>query len=225
MIYEIRGQCRRENFRTVLDMNVFERRTERMDIIIDEAKHEVLIKQRWRLMDLTSTSQLRECFGHNKLFLLDRWKQEFQDRVRRIIEDHWNLQDLFLLKLILVEDETAFYRKNRMAIWTVRFQIDWVVTDAHWSVLLSNSPCPIRPSVDWETRLIRIGRLDTNLPKANPYTRQIDTLHGSEYNKVSPYRIEERVIVDIGAELRFRYIDCVLLELETMIPSVKFEYF
>lgn len=113
MIYEIRGQCRRENFRTVLDMNVFERRTERMDIIIDEAKHEVLIKQRWRLMDFTSTSQLRQCFGHNKLFLLDRWKQEFQDRVRRIIEDHWNLQDLFLLKLLLVEDETAFYRKNR----------------------------------------------------------------------------------------------------------------
>lgn len=202
-----------------------EKRTERMDIIIDESMHEILIKQRWMLMDFTSTSQLLQCFGHNKLFLLNRWKQEFQDWVRRIIEDHWNFQDLFLLKLILVEDETAFYRRNKMAIWTVRFQIDWVVADAHWSVLLSNCPCPIRPSVDWETRLIRIGRFDTNLPKANPYTRQIATLHGDEYNKVSPYHIEERIIGDIGVELRLRYIDCVLLELETMIPSVKFEYF
>lgn len=80
---------------------------------------------------------------------------------------------------------------------------------------------PYSPQFRLETRLIRIGRLDTNLPKANPYTRQIATLHGGEYNKVSPCHIEERIIGDIGAELRFRYIDCVLLELETMTPSVK----
>lgn len=105
-----------------------------MDIIIDEAKHEVLIKQRWKLIDFTSmsTNHLVQRLGiDNIFFMLARWEEEFQRKTKKIIEEHWNQPDFFLLKLVLAGDETDFYRKNRVTIWSVRFQVDWVITDAH----------------------------------------------------------------------------------------------
>lgn len=226
-------------------MTIFERRTNRMDIIIDEAKHEVLIKQRWKLIDFTSTpTQLIQRFGiDNIFFMLAKWKEEFQRKAKRIIEEHWNQPETFLLKLVLTGDETDFYRKNKMAIWSVRFQVDWVVTNEHWEVLLSYHS--IRSSVDWGKRLIRIDRLDTNLRKTGLYTSQRGLLHefghtignsryaisrqrmlhGDEYDDTSPYYADKTSIMNIGETLHFRHMDYILLELETMIPNVKFEHF
>lgn len=215
-----------------------------MDIVINEAIHEVLIKQRWKLIDFQLRGQLIQFLGIHKLFYLEKWKEEFKYRAKNIIEEHWNEPNFFLLKLVLIGEETDFYRKNKMTIWTVRFQIDWVLENAHWDVMLSYNP--IRSSVNWGKRLIKIDRLDTNIKRTGTYTRQIGLLHefghtignssyaisrqrkilhGDEYNKVSPYYLDEKSIMNIGNELRFRHIDYILLELETMIPNVKFEHF
>lgn len=219
------------------------------DLEIIESTSQILITQRWKLVEASTLS----------LSVIERFKQ----KTKNIIETLWNYK--FWVK---VKGESAFAKKHEKTTFEVRFQIEWVSSNAHWQVTLS--PQSSTSSVNWVRRIISLDIFDIepqrkrNAPSSLkqytvahefghtignvrgyrpspffsvwklPYSLQrID--HDDEYPlredssmaKIENQRrerffIDKESIMNVGNEVRARHSDYIILELNTLMYGADF---
>lgn len=219
------------------------------DLEIIESTSQILITQRWKLVEASVLS----------LSVIERFKQQ----TKNIIETLWNYK--FWVK---VKGISAFAKKHEKTTFEVRFQIEWVSSNAHWHVTLS--PQSSVSYVNWVKRIISLDLFDIEAQKKRgapnlvkqypvahefghtignvrgcqpspffsvwkwPYSLQrID--HGDEYplkgnsSKVKienqhrqRFFIDKESIMNVGNEVRARHGDYIMLELNTLMYGSEF---
>lgn len=215
------------------------------DIQIIESNFEIIVTQRWRIIN-------------NPRMPLEKI-EHFKRMAKLIIDALWNSK--FWVR---VKGTSRFAIKNKRIVFSIRFQLEWVYRGEHWRVDLS--PTSRVSRVDWYNRRIKLDLEDTQLQKklgsdgkilqypiahefghtignirgfvslayipSKPYQLFHRVRHDDEYKKGgdSPsikyenrlrrqYVLDKNSIMNIGNQIRDRHIDFILLELNSMFSD------
>ncbi len=201
-----------------------------MDIHIDEHSALILIRLIWRY--------IWDDNGFSPWSYVE--KKEFHHKADDII---W--QKLGNILHLKVRGTSDFAKKHRYTLWSVHFDIQWVLCDEHWTVTVKKIDKGdfLRSAVLWNKREIKLDSNDLNFVckrssgKQKIYQRgllhefghvigntvKIKGMHGDEYNKTSPYFNDIRSIMHSAEEIRGRHIDYILKILNSWIPKTFFE--
>jgi hypothetical protein len=210
--------------------------TDRMDIYIEEDRNIISIQEKWEYNWLTKVTPwtLTE-------------KRKFHEMADSRIWKNWGGH--FKLK---VKGTSPFALKHKNTIFTVNFDIKWVLLSSHWKVNITKiAPGGFeRSNVKWNEKIINLDTEDTKLickgvyagtsyyqyPISHEFGHTIGnsyhalkgrkSVHGDEYsadNRVNGgFRLDYFSIMNIGNELRNRHLDYILAQLNTMIPNTTF---
>lgn len=225
------------------------RKTPFFDLEIIESTSQILITQRWKLVEVSGLS----------LFAIERFKQQ----AKNIIETLWNYQ--FWVK---VKGNSAFAKKHTKTIFEIRFQIEWVSSSAHWQVILS--PKSTVSYVNWIKRIISFDIFDIDAqkkrgapksvkqyPVAHEFGHTIGNVrglrpfsflgvwkrayslqrvsHDDEYPLAgntpraklenqyrSRFFLDKKSVMNVGNKVRSRHADYIMLELNTLMYGTDF---
>jgi hypothetical protein len=212
------------------------KKTNRLDIYIEEGRQVILIRQKWKYQWLTAT----------KSSWTLQQKRSFHHAVDGIIWKTWNYH-----YKVKVNGSSDFAKKYKNTFFTINFDIQWVSGSEHWKVnatkILGKSPISY---VDWTNRVISLDTKDSDstykgsangknyyqLPAAHEFGHAIGnsywalkgstSVHGDEYNADNRvnggFSLDYASIMHSGNELRNRHIDYILKELNTMLPNTIF---
>lgn len=207
------------------------KKTDRMDIFIEEYKNTILIQERWEYQWITKITP----WTYTE-------KRKFHQMADNLIWKKWSGH--FKLK---VKGTSTFAQKHKNTIFTVNFDIKWVSEKPHWKVnVIKIIPKDFKTSyVDWMNKVISLDTEDTKLilkksiygshyqyqyPIAHEFGHTIGNVfrsHSDEYNpdeRVNGgFLLDYLSIMNIGNNLRNRHLDYILLQLNTMFTNTKFQ--
>ena len=197
------------------------KKTDRMDIYLEEYRQIILIRQRWKynwLNERNTTSWT--------LFE----KRDFHNKVDNIIWKIWGGQ--FKIKVI---GSSVFAQKYKNKIFTINFDIQWVIQNPHWNVnvrkIVKNTS--YRSNVRWNDREINLDTEDTKMrkdykqvPVGHEFGHAIGYLY-DEYNSTlsinNGFLFDQDTIMNVGMELRKRHLQYVIYQLSTIYPNTTFQ--
>lgn len=210
-------------------MSRFVKKTDRMDVFIEESSKQVLVQQKWRYNWLNSIGTSRWTLPQ---------KTNFHDRVDKLIWSKWGEKIS-----IKVRGTSVFAIANRNSIFKLFFDVKWVIAGEHWNVNVTKIPKGknVVSNTVWNTRVINLDTQDTVLTYKNtknnvnhyqfPVVHEFghavgnsifaaSGMHGDEYNIAN--NIDYFSVMNIGNELRKKHADYIISQLNTMIPNTTF---
>ena len=214
------------------------KKTNWLDIYIEEGRQVILIRQKWKYEWLTATKSP---------WTLQQ-KRNFHYAADNIIWKTWNYR-----YKVKVKGTSDFAKKHRNTLFTINFDIQWVLNSEHWKVnvikILPGSDSPTS-GTNWQDRVMYLDTKDTistytgkvngksyyQLPVAHEFGHAIGnsywalqgskSVHGDEYSSDSRvnggFSLDYASIMNIGNGLRNRHIDYILKELNTMLLNTIF---
>ena len=208
-------------------MGYYSKYTDRMDIHIEESRHTILIKQKWRYFWLNSMNTSRWTYSE---------KQKFHKEVDNLIWNSWG--EHFFLK---VRGTSDFAKINAKKRWDVNFDIEWVLSGEHWKANIKKiKPNSFaRSKVDWNNKEINLDTEDLNkykrdrggksyyqYPSVHEFGHSIGNSYvfsrGDEYNSPSSHFSDKTSIMNVGDEIRDRHLWYIIDQLNTIVPNTKF---
>ncbi|MCO6517503.1 MAG: hypothetical protein J6582_01060 [Snodgrassella sp.] len=206
------------------------KRTARMDIFIEEDRNTILIQQKWQYNWLTRATPwtIKE-------------KRKFHQSADFLISKIWG--NYFKLK---IRGLSNFAVKHKNSIFTVDFDIKWVLTNPHWTVNVTKiAPGGFETSyVIWGQRMINLDTEDLKstyqgyfdlkeyyqFPIAHEFGHTVGNIpiigHSDEYHNNDSinggFKLDYPSVMNIGNELRRRHLDYILKQLNTMLPNTTF---
>jgi len=194
-----------------------------MDIYIEEASSAILVREKWMYTWIDNgfpTWTYKE-------------KKDFHDKADNIIWQNWGGK----LK-VGVNGSSTFAQRNKTKHFTIKFDIEWVLTNEHWKVRVTKIARGTEKtsSIQWPYRTINLDSEDVymrrtfhQIPVAHEFGHTVGNstyaatgMHGDEYKPTSPYYSDTNSMMHIGLELRKRHIDFLILELNQMMPNTTF---
>lgn len=207
------------------------KRTDRMDFFIEEKENIILIQQKWQYIWHTKTTPWNIAE-----------KRKFHKEAELIINKIWS--SYFKLK---VEGSSDFVKRNIKTIFTVNFDIKWVLANPHWTVNITKILPDdfLRSNIIWDIRQINIDTEDLKFslkkiinsqtyhqfPIAHEFGHTVGNApiigHSDEYNadpKINGgFQSDYSSLMNVGNQLRNRHLDYILKELNTMLPDTTFK--
>ncbi|MGM5629503.1 hypothetical protein O2K51_01275 [Apibacter raozihei] len=209
------------------------KKTERMDIFVDEGKKSILVQERWQ---------------YNWLSDLSPWtmkeKRKFHELIDNIVWKKWG--GFYKLK---VKGKSDFAKRHKDTIFVVNFDIKWVSDNPHWFVNVKKiAPGGFeKSSIDWNTRVINLDTEDTKivtrvrngvkyqqLPVAHMFGRTLGNIsnlklprsesYQTDYSLNPGFKSDYYSIINIGEQLRLRHIDYVLIQLNSDLVNTIFYF-
>ncbi|TWP27076.1 hypothetical protein ETU08_07560 [Apibacter muscae] len=207
------------------------KRTDRMDIFIEEGRNIILIQERWQYNWLTKVTPWT---------ITERRKfHELADqRIWKIWGGHFKLK---------VQGTSSFAEKHKNTTFTVNFDIKWALINPHWKVNLTKiAPGGFQTSyVNWNSKIISLDTEDTKIvtryagrskykqyPVAHEFGHAIGNVpirgisHSDEYHDSyrlnGGFKLDYLSIMNIGNNLRNRHLDYVLIQLNSMFANTTF---
>ncbi len=203
--------------------------TERMDIFIEEMQKVVLVREKWKYRWKYLRGTLPWTYNE---------RRDFHSKVDDLIWNTWG--NRVLLK---VEGNSDFAKKYKNVCWELKFDIQWVLFDEHWTVNVIKLPRNYlddpRSEVKWEKKEINLDTKDVYFrgrkrsggkyfqkPVVHEFGHTIGNVkkfnRGDEYKSISSYNLDFKSIMNVGNEIRDRHFWFVIEQLNTMIPDTKF---
>lgn len=201
--------------------------TDRMTIDVDTDRNIVWVRQRWSYLWITAPKipdwTLRE-------------KRAYHGRFEAAVLRAWNNR-----ATLRVIGSSPFAKSMACVALSVRLDIQWVLSNPHWTVTVKKIPAE-QFDVSKVNRGQRRIWLDTNdltarrfgrgknttrqVPVAHEYGHSFGNVpergHGDEYRDDSPYKDDNRSIINVGGQLRARHFDHLLSELNRLVPATRF---
>lgn len=206
------------------------KRTDTMDIYVEPNRNAILIRQRWKYNWLTQGNVAPWTYLE---------KRNWHHKADSIIWEQWGNKFVFLA--VTLEPNPAIQYLHRME-FNVAFDIEWVTSDEHWTVDVTK----VKPGTNYKShtiykdRTISLTTEDTKSQVVDPNFSSIhqivinheyghsigaDDEYGVKYmgRTNGPYYEDLRALMNIGNELRLRYVQTIKKELNTnFIPGVQF---
>lgn len=210
--------------------------TQRMNIVLDTDRQEILITQKWKF-------DWRKKWKH---ILYEGWNQQLTDRFRTEAFDTVNR--LWSNKAyVTVTGSSNFAQAYSGLRFTIRIRLEEVSTGEHWKVKVYKTPVSQLQGayVLWRSRIIRLTSEDIrNNPqtilnddnRAVGLTRQYGVAHefghalgnvkafgtGDEYHSDATFFSDFDSIMNKGNEVRSRHYGYIKETLERTIPDTVF---
>jgi hypothetical protein len=201
-----------------------------MDIHIEEYRNTILVQQKWKYNWIAATG-------------LTPWtyieKKQFHNQVDGLIWGNWGSK--FDLK---VTGSSDFATQHVDSVFTVNFDIKWVLNGEHWTVNATKiTPgSQITSSLSWGSRCINLDTEDVvkrhfadagvssyQYPVVHEFGHGTGNsiyastgMHGDEYKSSSVYYIDKPSVMNHGNELRQRHLDYLLSQLNQMLSNTTF---
>jgi len=213
----------------------YSKKTDHLDIHIDESAKTITIRQRWKYE-----------WRYDSLNGITNWtaaeKQDFHKKVLSLITSIWQGAPRIHLK-----GDSDFVKRNAYNSFKFRFDIQQVDSNEHWTVLANkiSSTARLTSTVNWSTRRIVLDTNDTvptrktnglaielQIPVAHEFGHTIGNIpylyqgsHGDEYNSNLTFDLgagiaqsitnfkDSQSIMNIGSFIRQRHFDYLLREL------------
>ncbi|MCY1660172.1 hypothetical protein [Chryseobacterium sp. SL1] len=209
------------------------KKTPYFDIDINSISKNILVIQKWKYEWLAN--------GFSEWQYPE--KLDIHEKFEKAITSAWNGK-----AKVKVIGSSEFAKQNATKILTIIFDVKWVITNAHWNVMVSKLQKfdnKKRPVVDWNGKIIKLYTVDV-IPVRKSYELKtlkqtnvahefghsignhshIKGMHNDEYSKSKiinkPYFDDKTSIMNLGMELRKRHFDYIEKELSGMIPNTKF---
>jgi len=213
-------------------MGYYSKYTDRMDIHVEEYRNTILIQQKWKYNWLNQV-------GTSPWTYLE--KKEFHHQADMLIWNSWGGH--FKLK---VRGTSDFVKNHGLNIFTVNFDLKWVLSSTHWDVDVTKLPVGYSgnptSSVSWANRRINLDTKDVLMrnrsgrgqsynqyPVVHEYGHSVGNsiyattgMHGDEYKSTSLFYADKISVMNIGNQLRQRHLDYLISELNQMIPNTEF---
>lgn len=196
------------------------KRTDRMNIYLESYRQIILIRQKWRYNWLNE-------MGTRSWNLSE--KSDFHDRLDSIIWNTWGGH--YKVKPVGNSD---FANKYRDKVFTINFDIQWVIENPHWNVNVRKilKGTFHRSNVRWNNREINLDTEDTKMrkdvkqiPAAHEFGHAIGYLYDEYHQDFSINRgfdFDQDSIMNIGMELRNRHLDYIIYQLNTIYSNTRF---
>ena len=204
------------------------KRTDFYDIYIEPSRKTVVIRQKWKYNWVIGEEVSNWTYLEKKA-----WHQKADN----VIWQQWGSKFTFwaLVEKALTSNE-YLHRKE----FNVEFDIQWVTTNQHWTVNVAKiGPYEeVVSRVNYTSKNIYLAHIDTErrieadinqntlkheFGHAIGVPDEYGKKHGNSYN---PYHVDDtKALMNIGNELRYRYLRGVKKEINTMIPGVSFASF
>ena len=204
------------------------KKTDNYDIYIEPSRKTIVIRQKWKYIWSSASG-------------LPNWsyleKKEWHQKADNVIWQQWGSQFVFWA---LVHDENASNRSLNKKEFNLEFDIQWVTSDQHWTANVKK----INPSEDFSSRVnpldkkIYLAHTDVKrriVSNINQNTVKHEFGHTiairDEYGKLNgntydPIYVDDtKALMNVGNELRTRYIRDIKIEVNKMIPGVTFATF
>jgi hypothetical protein len=208
----------------------FIRKTDRMDITVEEAGSNIFVQQKWKYEWLNDLNTTQWTYAQ---------KKHLHDKIDTLIWRKWSGH--FKIK---TTGNSAFSKKHSSSGFTMNFDIKWVLSNEHWLVRVRKivSGTFKTSNVKWPSRIINLdtedilirkstrgGRTFYKYPVLHEFGHAIGNsvhasqgMHGDEYKANNPFKSDQSSIMNLGNELRKRHIEYLLQELNKMIPDTTF---
>ena len=206
------------------------KKTPYFDIDINSDSKNILVIQKWKYEWLANG--------------FSEWtypqKEDYHKKIEKAITSAWNNK-----AKVKISGTSDFAKENTSKVFTIMFDIKWVITNAHWHVVVckQNKFDSIkRPVVKWSENKIELytmdiipvgkkgapkGLLQTNVSHEFGHSignhSYIKGMHNDEYRKTSSFYDEKTSIMNFGMEVKVRHFDYLLKILKEMLPNTKFD--
>lgn len=214
------------------------RESDRMDIVLDTEKKEIIVTQKWKYIWQTPSQQY-----------VSDWQPDEQDKflldTRDLIQRFWNDKIYFTAKSVQGK-KSAFADNYAGTKFNVRVDIQKVISREHWTVFVQKvwQGSTLKPIVRWNQREITLTSRDTrevavDLPDKSAYNIQYTVAHefghalgnvgyakearGDEYVLGHPFFHDTDSIMCIGNEVRRRHYRYLRARLQRMLPDTLFD--
>ncbi|QCE43109.1 hypothetical protein [Psychroserpens sp. NJDZ02] len=206
------------------------KKTDNYDIYIEPSRKTIVIRQKWKYIWSSASG-------------LPNWsyleKKEWHQKADNVIWQQWGSQFVFWA---LVHDENSSSRSLHKKEFNLEFDIEWVTSDQHWlaNVKKTKSAEKFRSRVNLTEKKIYLAHIDTKRRVSGAinqntvkhefgHTIGVDDEYGNAYKreedrtKYEPIHVKDtKALMNIGNELRTRYIRDIKMEVNSMIPEVSF---
>lgn len=198
-----------------------------MTIDVDTGKNIVWVRQKW-LYEWIAASGLPDWTY--------REKRAYHRRFEAAVLRSWNNR-----ATLRVQGGSPMAKSMMHVHLSVRLDIQWVMKDPHWTVTVRKIPANQFDVsfVNWGKRRISLDTNDLSwryfgsgevatrqLPIAHEYGHAFGNVpqagHGDEYKDDSPYKDDNKSIINVGNTLRARHFDHLVSELNQMVPDTRF---
>ncbi len=202
-----------------------------MDIYIEPDRNTIVIRQRWKYNWLTS--------GKVKPWSYVQ-KRDWHNKADTLIWNSWgNGYEAISVSMDGTQANKYLHRK----IFKIEFDIEWVLSHEHWLANVTRVPAGTyyRSNVDTTNHIVNVITSDLkseNIDSKKPDIRFTTFKHeyghtfyytddyGKDYGNTvdGPYIADLRGMMNIGEELRTRYVRDINTILNSMIPQIKFAF-
>ncbi len=201
-----------------------------MDIYIDEHSSSILIRMKWKYIWVQGE--------HAPWTYME--KKSFHHKSDSII---W--QKLGEVLSVQARGTSDFAKRHKNTIWKINFDIQWVLNDEHWTVIVKKIPKGTfaTSKTSWKNRKLYLDSNDFEFSckktvgnkkynqrgvlhefgHAMGNTIAIKGMHGDEYKQSSSYFNDYNSLMHSAEEIRIRHIDYIISVLNSWIPDTIFE--
>lgn len=201
----------------------------RMSIDVSGPKKLIFVQQKWEYTYANSGGTSN---------WTNKQKADFHNNVDRAIWKSWSGK-----YSITVSGKSDFATVYKDTVFKVSFDIKKVSSGGHWQVNVTKIPTGSSKtsSVNWGSQKIELDTEDTilrvrdrdgkkfkQIPAAHEFGHAVGNSkfgpagHGDEYPVTSTYKDEKKSMMNIGAQLKKRHADHIIMELNKMIPDTVF---
>jgi len=209
------------------------KKTDAYDIYIEPSRKTIVIRQKWKYIWSVASG-------------LPNWsyleKKAWHQKADNVIWQQWGSKFIFwALSKDHNNSNTSLHKKE----FNLEFDIQWVTSDQHWiaNVKKINALEDFRSRVNLTEKKIHLAHIDIKRRKVGAinqntvkhefgHTIGANDEYGNAYKRAynqttyeSIYVKDTKGLMNIGNELRTRYIRDIELEVNKMIPGVTFAAF
>ncbi|MFV0305623.1 MAG: hypothetical protein ACK5IC_09115 [Moheibacter sp.] len=211
----------------------YSKKTDRMDIYLDEKTKTILIQLKWKYNWKTAIGDPAWTYVE---------KKKFHEMADSLIWKKWGSHYKLYTK-----GSSDFAKKYSTSTFLVNFDIKWVITDPHWNVNVTKIPSGMKSPTSytlWNSRIINLDTEDTKWTRKktvgsrnyfhHPITHEFGHAignsskvgRGDEYNPDNQinggFKLDYSSIMNVGDQLRNRHLEYIITQLNLMIPNTKF---
>lgn len=211
----------------------YSKKTDRMDIYLDEKTKTILIQLKWKYNWKTAIGVPAWTYVE---------KKKFHEMADSLIWKKWGGHYKLYAK-----GSSDFVKKYSTSTFLVNFDIKWVITNPHWNVNVTKIPTGMRSPTSytlWNSRIINLDTEDTKIESRRrsgsyygqyPVTHEFGHAIGNTRSKVGrsdEYKLDRSInggfrfdyssIMNVGDQLRSRHLEYIITQLNLMIPNTKF---
>ncbi|WP_264857553.1 hypothetical protein, partial [Capnocytophaga catalasegens] len=195
--------------------------TDRMDIYLEEYRQIILIRQKWKYNWFNERNTTSWTLSE---------KRDFHNKVDSIIWKTWGGQ--YKIKAI---GNSVFAQKYKNKVFTINFDIQWVIQNPHWNVNVRKitKNTYYRSNVRWNSREINLDTEDTKIrkeikqiPVGHEFGHTIGYLYDEYHQDFTlnrGFKFDQKSIMNIGMELRDRHLEYMISELNTIYSNTRFQ--